>query len=254
MPAIETRTSCTGSLLALCGAHSFPGAQVRASPQPKNFRYTEVPGMGIKKKSLLTLIHYFLLLSGTLVLGYCGYVFLHARLFQLHANQLLDDALRNETSPSFASAHRTRDLLWNLTIDRRQSVIGRLEIPRLGISAIVLEGADDTTLRSALGHIPGTALPSEPGNIGIAGHRDTFFRNLREIQLNDQIRLTTAYGSYEYRVESLNVVEPSDTAVLDNGATHFLTLVTCYPFDFIGHAPKRFIVRARAIPRRSERG
>ena len=124
-------------------------------------------------------------------------------------------------------------------------VLGRIEIPRIGISAIVREGADDTTLGLAVGHIPGTARPGERGNLALAGHRDSFFRALRHIRLNDIIRIRTAGRSYEYLVDSTEVVAPEETRLLDPTRGAVLTLVTCYPFGWIGHAPNRFIVRAR---------
>jgi sortase A len=126
-------------------------------------------------------------------------------------------------------------------------LIGRMDIPRLGISAIVMEGTSGPTLRRALGHISGTALPGQPGNVGISGHRDTFFRPLRKIEPNDIVTLTTMAGEYRYRVLSIKVVGPDDVAVLDPGDDETLTLVTCYPFYFVGPAPDRFIVRAQRV-------
>ena len=129
----------------------------------------------------------------------------------------------------------------------RGAVLGRLEIARLGVSAIVVEGINARTLRRAVGHIPGTALPGESGNVAISGHRDTFFRALKDIRQDDELLLTTLEGSYRYRVESIKVVEPGDMAVLDDSGESVLTLVTCYPFYYVGPAPKRFIVRAHRI-------
>jgi sortase A len=126
----------------------------------------------------------------------------------------------------------------------RSAVIGRLEIPNLHLVAMVQEGADAGILRRAVGHIPGTALPGGRGNVGLAGHRDTFFRALREIQVNDAIELRTEHGAYRYRVESTRIVGPREVQVLRPTATASLTLVTCYPFYYVGSAPKRFIVRA----------
>ena len=123
-------------------------------------------------------------------------------------------------------------------------LIGRIEITRLGLSAIVAQGIDKRTLRRAVGHIPGTALPGQVGNVGIAGHRDTFFRPLQDIDVDDVIMLTTLWGEFRYRVVSSQVVGPNDTAVLDPTANDVLTLVTCHPFYFVGPAPDRFIVRA----------
>jgi sortase A len=124
------------------------------------------------------------------------------------------------------------------------SAIGRLEIPRLQVSAIVRAGSDARTLRLAVGHIGGTALPGERGNVGLAAHRDTFFRRLGEIRPDDQIRLVTAEGTFVYHVDGTRIVEPTDTWVLNPTDEPALTLVTCYPFRYIGSAPQRFIVRA----------
>lgn len=124
-------------------------------------------------------------------------------------------------------------------------LIGRIEIPRAQVSAMVREGVDAKTLRRSVGHVPGTALPGKTGNIGLAGHRDTFFRGLRDIGKSDLIRLETTSGTYQYVVESTSIVTPKDVEVLDDAAEPLLTLVTCYPFNYVGHAPKRFIVRAR---------
>jgi sortase A len=126
-------------------------------------------------------------------------------------------------------------------------LIGRLEIPRLDLKVMVREGAGEVTLRRAVGHIPGTALPGVPGNVGLAGHRDTFFRPLREIEKNDVIDLETGNGTYQYLVQSTQIVSPRDVGVLKATGGQTLTLVTCYPFYYVGSAPKRFIVRARRI-------
>jgi sortase A len=112
---------------------------------------------------------------------------------------------------------------------------------------MILEGTDDRTLRRAVGHIPGTPKPGQSGNVGIAGHRDTFFRALRNVHEDDEITLMTLEGSYRYRVDGITVVGPEDTQVLDNSGGDILTLVTCFPFNFLGPAPRRFIVRAQRI-------
>ena len=113
--------------------------------------------------------------------------------------------------------------------------------------AVVREGAGEDTLDVALGHIPGTALPGQPGNVGIAGHRDTLFRGLRKIEKNDVIEFQTPAGSYSYKVESTEIVKPEDVGVLDASEHPEMTLVTCYPFYYVGAAPSRFIVKARLI-------
>jgi sortase A len=127
------------------------------------------------------------------------------------------------------------------------SLIGRLTIPRLHLTAAVREGAEEDTLAVALGHIPATALPGQKGNVGIAGHRDKLFRGLREIRANDRIEFETLTGKYVYEVGSLQIVKPSDVGVLKAGNSAELTLVTCYPFNYVGSAPDRFIVKAHQL-------
>ena len=121
---------------------------------------------------------------------------------------------------------------------------GRIEFPRLRASAIVVEGSDARSLLIAVGHLPGTALPGENGNIVVAGHRDTFFRPLRHIRSGDEIRLVTPQGQFVYRVAWMTVVPPERTDLLAPTSEPALTLVTCYPFNWVGAAPLRFIVRA----------
>lgn len=125
-----------------------------------------------------------------------------------------------------------------------KGVIGRIEIPRLKISAIIAEGVDTPTLKRAVGHIPSTRLPGEVGNVGLAAHRDGFFRGLGEVRKKDLIRIVTPQGTYSYHVEWGEVMEPHRVDVLDSTKERWITLVTCYPFNWIGKAPKRFIVRA----------
>ncbi len=128
---------------------------------------------------------------------------------------------------------------------KMHDVIGRLEIPRLNVSTVVIEGDDNHVLRLGAGHVPGTALPGADGNVGIAAHRDTFFRPLRNIAADDRITLKTAHGEYHYVVDSTQIVRPDDVAVLRATARPELTLVTCYPFYYVGSAPLRFVVHAR---------
>ncbi|MCU1274520.1 MAG: sortase family protein [Bryobacterales bacterium] len=128
-----------------------------------------------------------------------------------------------------------------------RSLVGRIEIPRIGLKAVILEGVAQRTLALAVGHIPGTAMPGKTGNVGIAGHRDTFFRGLSSVQTGDKIVVTTLNTLYEYSVKSFEVVGPRETRVLDDSSEPTLTLVTCYPFRYIGPAPKRFIVHASRV-------
>lgn len=126
-------------------------------------------------------------------------------------------------------------------------LVGRVVIPRLGISAMVNEGTDNKILARAVGHVPSTARPGEPGTVALAAHRDTHFRPVRNITKGDTIQMETADGTFEYRVEKMWVVTPKDISVLRPTEEPSLTLITCYPFNFIGHAPKRYIVRATQV-------
>jgi sortase A len=125
--------------------------------------------------------------------------------------------------------------------------MGEIEVARLGLKVIVVQGDSSTILRRAVGHVPGTASPGESGNVALAGHRDTFFRPLRNIRSGDAITFKTLDGEFRYRVESTDVVPPSDVSVLRPSGGRTLTLVTCFPFYSVGAAPDRFIVRARQI-------
>ena len=183
-----------------------------------------------------------LVLTGALAFACWGYLMLRQACFQKAASRVLQQQIaKASTSPQHdvLQAHEAAIPL------RHGEMIGRLEIPRVNVSVIVLEGADSSVLDVAAGRIPGTALPGLSGNVGIAAHRDTFFRSLREIRVQDRLSFRTPAGIFQYAVESTEVVEPSDTGVLRQNAGEELTLVTCYPFNYIGSAPKRFIVHAR---------
>jgi sortase A len=181
-----------------------------------------------------------LLTIGVVSLGYYSYVSAESYLYQAFENRELDAILHSRSVKS-VSAPRTPAPPPRLASG---SPIGRIEIPRLRVSAIVRAGSDARTLRLAVGHIPGTALPGHVGNVGLAGHRDTFFRRLQNIRTDDEIRITTPAETFTYRVERVDVVRPTDTWVLEPTAQPMLTLVTCYPFTYVGSAPKRFIVTA----------
>ena len=127
--------------------------------------------------------------------------------------------------------------------------MGRIEVPRLHVSAAVANGDDDGTLRVAIGHLPDTPFPWEAGgNSALAGHRDTFFRQLRNIRVGDEMRVATPYGDFSYQVSRTKIVTPDDLSVLEPTTEPTLTLITCYPFSYVGHAPKRFIVQAVRVP------
>ena len=131
------------------------------------------------------------------------------------------------------------------TLER--GVFGRLEIPRLGISAMITEGAEPAQLERAVGHISTSAFPGQPGNCAIAGHRDSFLHGLESLSENDVIRIVTLQATYTYEVEWGTVVGPHRGDVLDSTVGPALTLVTCYPFHVVGPSPERFVVRARLV-------
>jgi sortase A len=130
---------------------------------------------------------------------------------------------------------------------RKGDLIARIEMPRLGLSAMTREGTDPETLERSVGHVANTALPGERGNAAFAGHRDTFFRSLKHVRTGDRIIVTTPDARHQYVVRDTRVVPPGDVSVLDPTPGPTLTLVTCFPFSYIGPAPRRFIVRADLI-------
>ncbi|HEY3157955.1 MAG TPA: class D sortase [Vicinamibacterales bacterium] len=178
-----------------------------------------------------------LVLLGVICLGYFLYSYAEARLYQTFEDEQLDAILRSGTSGTRASTPRR-------PAPAAGSTIGRIEIPRLRVSAVIRAGIDARTLQLAVGYIPGTALPGDKGNVGLAGHRDTFFRKLHDINPDDEIRVTTKEGVFRYYVQRTSIVQPKDVWVLDATSYPALTLVTCYPFTYVGSAPQRFIVRA----------
>jgi len=174
---------------------------------------------------------YFFLAFGILALGYAGFVFADS-----HAYQTLEMKKFNHTRP-LSEPH----------ILVEGDVIGEIQVPRLGLNAMVVQGESTAILRQAVGHLSKSALPGEWGNVALAGHRDTFFRPLRDIRLGDEIRFKTRERSFEYRVESIEIVAPTDTRVLESSTGHDLTLLTCFPFHYVGPAPKRLVVRAHEV-------
>ncbi|RPI22222.1 MAG: class D sortase [Acidobacteria bacterium] len=214
-----------------------------------------------RTRSFLGWTGHLFLVIGILTLGYVGFALLDAKLYQAYETWRFHQALKG-MGPSVGSGESLHlpplpPSLTEVSHRRPQSLgmaasvgspLGLIEISAIGLEVLVLEGTDDGVLRRAVGHIPGTSLLGQQGNVAIAGHRDTFFRPLRKIRKNDEITLTTLDGSYRYRVDSTQVVAPEDTRVLADSDEAILTLVTCYPFYFVGSAPKRFIVRAHRVP------
>ena len=175
------------------------------------------------------------------------WVYLDQRLYQGREEAKFQQAIQTRAGRSGASEPRPAP-----SVQRPPavsgSVIGRMVIPRLGVSVMVHEGVDGRTLRQAAGHIPATALPGMAGNVGVAAHRDMFFSTLQGVQRHDRVVFSTLDADYEYEVESLMVVGPDDSYVLQpKGEQRLLTLVTCYPFHYVGTAPRRFVVQARQV-------
>jgi sortase A len=190
----------------------------------------------VSRQGLRRMLHWaqlLLFVGAASLLGYWGFVQVETWFFQRDQEAQLVRLLETRKSQ-----HAT------VPVERTSGLIGRLEIPRLSLSVMVVEGDSDSVLRHAAGHIPGTTLPGSPGNVGISAHRDTFFRPLRNIRMGDEISFATLAGDFRYHVTRTTIVNPSDVAVLAPSGEETLTLVTCYPFYFVGSAPHRFIVRA----------
>jgi LPXTG-site transpeptidase (sortase) family protein len=176
-----------------------------------------------------------MLATGLVLLSLVAAATLHAKIYQADAKKLLQIEIQRARESKISHLQPRVE---------EGDVLGRLDIPRLGVSVAVLQGTDARTLRLGAGHVESTSLPGEAGNSGIAGHRDTFFRALKDIRRNDQIQLQTATGLFRYEVDWTKVVAPDEVTVLAPSTESALTLVTCYPFYFVGSAPKRFVVRA----------
>jgi sortase A len=199
-------------------------------------------------------LRYFLLTIGIACLGFYGYSYVERALYQSYESREFDRTPNRRVANSAAfgdtNAPIGRPARKSAPRAGRMSpatVIGRLSIPRLHFSAMVREGTDRNTLQRAIGHIPATALPGQAGNIGVAGHRDTFFSGLKDLKARDEIQFATLDGDFKYVVESFLIVDPDDVGILASSPDNVLTLVTCYPFYYIGSAPKRFVVRARQV-------
>ena len=184
-----------------------------------------------------------LVLAGVFCVGWAIGSWSHSQVYQWRALRHVERAIAAAPAPGRVAAAPA------LAPARGgESVIGVLGIPRLRLSIAVLEGDDPRTLDVAVGHLPDTALPWTGGNTALAGHRDTFFRRLRHVEVGDAVQLDTLYGTFEYRVRHLEVVDADDLSVLAPPDDHAgLTLITCYPFDYVGAAPRRFVVQAERL-------
>jgi sortase A len=193
---------------------------------------------------VLRVAHYFFLIAGIAGLGYAGYVIADAYTYQRVEQSTFENVSKNNNGRRPAS-HGIGNILAQAV--REGGVIGELEVPRLGMKVIIVQGDTATILRRAVGHLTETALPGETGNVILAGHRDRFFRPLRDIRTGDLILVKTLDGNFQYQVESTAIVPPSDLSVLQPSNVGALTLITCFPFYYVGPAPNRFVVRARQV-------
>jgi sortase A len=185
--------------------------------------------------------------AGCCALGYCVFTIIDASLTQRQ--------LARSFEKSRTHARVTAQVTFNYsTADVNKApaqsgarLVGRLEIPKLEVSSMILEGVGSKTLCVGLGRVPGTPLPGQPGNVVIAGHRDTFFRPLRKIEICDVVSVATAAHTYYHQVRSFEIVDPRNVNALRSHNKDELTLITCYPFSYIGLAPKRFVVYAEPV-------
>ncbi len=171
---------------------------------------------------------------------FLGLVFADRALFSAGQSRILDEnvlpGIETASTDSAAAAPR-------------RPFVARLEIPAIALSALVVDGVDARTLRRAVGRIPASSRPGEAGDVALAGHRDTDFRSLGKVALGDSLLLRTLDGEFRYEVESIRIVAPQRVDVLSPAAHQTLTLVTCYPFHYVGPAPQRYVVRARQVAR-----
>jgi sortase A len=187
-------------------------------------------------------------------LAIVGTVVLDRTIFQARAERALvpfRDRPAAAVSPARLRSAGTTES--NVPAATREPFVARLEAPGLGLSALVVDGVDEATLRRAVGRIPSSSRPGEAGDVALAGHRDTDFRALQRLKRGDLLRLRTAEGPFEYRVESIRIAQPSRVDLLAPERHPTLTLITCYPFHWVGAAPLRYLVRAREVGRPAAR-
>jgi LPXTG-site transpeptidase (sortase) family protein len=190
-----------------------------------------------RKSPYFRIVEWLLLAVAVVCLEWYG-----LRMYEIHRRQTVaQDALeRSLSNPSPADDG-------DLSTIPPGGLIGRLDIPRLKLSAPVEAGEDASVLDFAVGYLPDTPLPWQPGNSAFAAHRDRLFRSLEGIRVGDDIELSTIHGNLQYKVSRTLIVNPEDLWVLDPSPDANLTLITCYPFQYVGRAPKRFVVQARKI-------
>lgn len=199
--------------------------------------YRNTPGM---------LVANLLIAAGALALGFCMWALLSGALYQrvqkarFAEQRWVEDSgvAQHQAAPDSPLLAPARSLL---AADPR--IVGQLEIPRIGLDVMVREGIDDGTLRKAAGHVPSTGLPGQRGDFMVIGHRDTFFRPLRAIESGDVVRMRTPRGQFRYHIDSVVVVDLEGLRVIQSTAHEGITLITCFPFDYLGPAPRRLVAR-----------
>jgi sortase A len=193
--------------------------------------HTQVEHAHPIRVSVVLAMSWILMAGGILSLAYAGYVMTEASAYQAIEIRKFENPKPRVQPRMLAEG----------------DVIGEIQVPRLGLKAIVVQGDSPRILRRAVGHLLKTALPGESGNIALAGHRDTFFRPLRQIRPGDLVTFDVPGQHFRYEVDSTRVVSPREWRVLRTSTGRDLTLITCFPFSYVGPAPDRFIVHAREI-------
>lgn len=260
--------------------HSAASAASYARPGLHSHNKTrQMPSRVQKTGAALNRLRLWLLIVGICGVGYYGYTLSNQYVYQAYQNWAFDqeiagrrvafaDYVREKTPFGFLVGTKTAERAEprvasepRIPAPTEGALLGRVEISRLNLSAIVREGVDAKTLSIAVGHVPSTALPGQPGNFAIAAHRDTLFRVLKDIKKDDLVTFQSAAGTYTYKVLATEIVKPTDVSVLRpdgggliapaadaRGPEKLLTMITCYPFYYVGSAPKRFIVEAKLVP------
>ena len=201
----------------------------------------------IHLRCILTWLERALWTAGCCALVYYVFTSIDASLTQRQLAQSFEESRTHVGVPVQATLNNSTAEVNKAPAPAGSGLVGRLEIPKLGVSSVILEGAGSQTLRVGLGHVPGTPLPGQPGNVVIAGHRDTFFRPLRNIEIGDEVSVDTTAHTYYYHVHSFEIVDPHNVSALRFHNKEELTLITCYPFSYAGPAPKRFVVHAEPV-------
>lgn len=257
--------------------HSAPSNFVKPGLHSHNSQRRR--GQTERRPSFVHRLRALLLVLGLCGIGYYGYTLTDQYVYQAYENWAFDQQIAGRPGVTFSDYVREQSPFGFLvgaapakrsvrtsapgaepTITRpaEGALLGRVEIGRLNLSAIVREGVDAKTLSNAVGHVPSTALAGQVGNFAIAAHRDTLFRALKDIKQDDIVTFQSSTGTYSYKVVATKIVTPSDVSVLrsdgggiippqEAGGNRLLTMITCYPFYYVGAAPKRFIVEAEMV-------